>query len=94
MGQGTHSTQEAPLNNLFKKWQLAIGFAYLNQIHFCALNMALSENLCCFVETLFEKSILFLWCSYKGFFIMALIFIIMKINICMKTGFLFFENYS
>lgn len=26
--------------------------------------------------------------------IIALIFIIMKINICMKTGFLFFENYS
>lgn len=66
MGQGTRSTQEAPLNNLFKKWQLVIGFAYLNQIHFCALNMAPSENLCCFVETLFEKSILFLWCSYGG----------------------------
>lgn len=54
------------VSNLFKKLQLVIGFAYLNQTHYCALDMALSENLCCFLETFLEKSILFL--CYKGLF--------------------------
>lgn len=52
-----------------------------------------SENLCHFVEAFIEKSILFLQYSYKGFFIMALLFTGMKINICVKTRFLFFYNY-
>lgn len=72
-----------------------MAFACPYQIHYCALNTTLSDNLCCFVETFLEKNILSLQ-GLQGYFvfIMALNFIITKINICMKAGFLLFENYS